>query len=301
MNEIDKIVIHFNEDKLILLNISLAFIMYSIALELKLQHFSAVLKFPKMVATGLTAQWLFLPLLTLGLIYLWNPPPSMALGMLLVSACPGGNVSNYAVHLSGGNTALSISLTTISTISAIAMTPILFEVLAPWVVSEGYSAVNISIPFSEMLKTIGLLIFLPLATGMGTSYFFPKFSEKIQPFLKKISMVVFLLIIVGGIGANLENIQKYLNLVLGLVVIHNGLALAGGYIWAWIWGQQEKERRAISIETGIQNSGLGLILIFNFFGGNGGMALVAACWGIWHLISGVLLSLYWKSRTIKPV
>jgi len=301
MNEIDKIVIHFNEDKLILLNISLAFIMYSIALELKLQHFSAVLKFPKMVATGLTAQWFVLPLLTLGLIYLWNPPPSMALGMLLVAACPGGNVSNYAVHLSRGNTALSISLTTISTISAIAMTPILFEVLAPWVVSESYSAVNISIPFSEMLKTIGLLIFLPLATGMGTSYFFPKFCEKIQPYLKKISMVVFLLIIVGGIGANLENIQKYLNLVFWLVVVHNGLALAGGYIWAWIWGQKETERRAISIETGIQNSGLGLILIFNFFGGNGGMALVAACWGIWHLISGVLLSLYWKSRTVKPV
>jgi BASS family bile acid:Na+ symporter len=169
------------------------------------------------------------------------------------------------------------------------------------VVSEGYSVVNISIPFSEMLKTIGLLIFLPLATGMGTTYFFPEFSEKIQPFLKKISMVVFLLIIVGGIVANLENIQKYLNLVFLLVVVHNGLALVGGYIWAWIWGQKETERRAISIETGIQNSGLGLILIFNFFGGNGGMALVAACWGIWHLISGVLLSLYWKSRTIKPV
>jgi bile acid:Na+ symporter, BASS family len=301
MNEIDAIVIRFNQDKLFILNISLAFIMYSIALDLRLSHFSAVVKYPKMVATGLSAQWVILPFMTLGLIFIWIPPASMALGMLLVAACPGGNVSNYAVHLSGGNTALSISLTTISTIAAIVMTPVLFEVIAPWIIDTRDAAVNISIPFSEMLKTIGLLIFLPLASGMATSSFFPKFTEKVQPYLKKLTMAVFLLIIIGGILANLDNIQKYLHLVFGLVVIHNGLALAGGYVWAWVWGQGERERRAISIETGIQNSGLGLILIFNFFGGNGGMALVAACWGIWHLISGVLLSLYWKSRTIKPV
>lgn len=300
MNPIDEIVIHFNQDKLFVLNISLAFIMYSIALDLKVEHFSAVLKFPKMVATGLTSQWLVLPALTIALIFLWNPPASIALGMLLVAACPGGNVSNYAVHLSGGNTALSISMTTISTISAILLTPLLFEILAPWVVDDNFKGVNISIPFSEMLKTIGLLIFLPLAAGMTTSFLWPAWTKKIQPYLNKISMGVFLLIIVGGIASNLDNIQKYLHLVFGLVVIHNGLAILGGYLWAWIWGQKEKERRAISIETGIQNSGLGLILIFNFFDGNGGMALIAACWGIWHLISGVLLSLYWKSRTIKP-
>lgn len=299
MNTIDDLVLNFHEEDLFLMNLCLMFLMFGIALDLKLTHFKAIVQMPKSVLVGWTSQWILLPLLTCGLILITDLPESMVLGMLLVAACPGGNVSNFAVHIAGGNSALSISLTTISTLFAVLGTPLVFQSLAPLFVDTSQLTINLHIPFKDMAFTIGQLIVLPLIAGMSLNHFFPKISNAANRPVRILSIILFMAIIVVAIFGNIDNLLQYIQLIFLLVLFHNGLAISGGYVWASLWGLSVRDRRAISIETGIQNSGLGLILIFNFFDGLGGMALVAAWWGIWHLIAGGIMAAIWNRRPVS--
>ncbi|GJM34766.1 MAG: symporter [Saprospiraceae bacterium] len=300
MNTIDQVQINFNPDQLFILNICLAFLMFGVALDLRLDNFKEILRKPKGPTIGLISQWLLLPLMTICLVYFFNPPTSIALGMVLVAACPGGNVSNYAVHLSGANAALSVLLTSISTLAAIVITPIYFTWLSQLVPGAEVYAASIYVDPANMVNTIFQLILLPLFLGMFINTRFPKFANKMRGTVKALSMTIFLAFVVMAVFSNFSNIQKYLHLVFLLVLVHNGLALSMGFWFARANGLSIFDARAISIETGIQNSGLGLILIFNFFGGLGGMAMVAAWWGIWHLISAFSLAMWWKQRS-SPV
>ena len=298
MDAIDAIKINFNPEQLTLLNICLAFIMFGVALDLRIDNFRELLKRPKAPIVGLTSQLLLLPVLTIGLIFLFRPAPSIALGMLLVSACPGGNVSNFAVHLSKANTALSVLMTSVSTLAAVVITPLYFTLLAPIVPgAEGLQSDIYVSPWS-MVSTIVQLILLPLLIGMGLHAKFPRTTTMLKKPVRMLSMAIFIGFVIFALYTNYENIVNYLYIVFYLVVIHNALALLTGYQWAYRNGLPQADARAISIETGIQNSGLALILIFNFFDGLGGMALVAAFWGVWHLISAFLLSMWWQSRPI---
>lgn len=296
MNPIDAVKINFNPEQLFLLNICLAFLLFGVALDLRLDHFREIVRSPRSTLIGLLSQWVLLPLLTLSLIFLTAPPVSIALGMALVAACPGGNVSNYAVHLAGANSALSVTLTSISTLAAILVTPLYFAVLSRLIPGSEVYAQSIKVDPGQMVSTIVQLILLPLALGMGMQWRFPKFTARIRRAVGMISMTIFLGFVVMAIYANFQQIVNYLHLVFLLVLMHNSLALSGGYLLAYWNKLPEEDCRAISIETGIQNSGLGLILIFNFFDGLGGMAMVAAWWGIWHLISAFSLASWWRRR-----
>ncbi len=293
MEQLDNIQIHFTPDKLFVLNICLAFLMFGVALDIKVSDFKALLQNPKAPFTGLVSQLLLLPILTLALVYAFAPPLSMALGMVLVSVCPGGNVSNFAVHLAKGNTALSVSLTSIVTLAAIFLTPIGFAFWSGFVPEIADFDQKIYVNPSQMVNTIVLLIMLPLCCGMGLNYWWPIFTAKIRKPVRMISIFLFLSFIVVALYLNFENVKDYLSLIFMVVLVHNGLALSTGYTFAKLMGLNQKDVKAIAIETGIQNSGLGLIIIFNFFDGLGGMALVAAWWGIWHLVSGFILAMLW--------
>lgn len=298
MHDIDQHSFEFNPDQLILLNICLGFLMFAVALDIKLSDFKRVFDNPKAVIVGLTSQLLLLPLLSIALVYLFRPAPSIAMGMMMISACPGGNVSNYAVHLSKGNTALSILMTSITTVCAIIITPLAFGFWTKLI--PGDSAISISVEPSQMVQTIFLLIFVPLAIGMLSNRYLPSFTEKINKPVKTIAMVIFISFAVVAIYTKFEDLRTYVHLVFFIVLVHNALALMMGYGFAKLNKMKEYTARAISIETGIQNTGLGLILIFNFFDGLGGMALIVAWWGIWHLISGFLLATYWGRKPISP-
>ncbi len=301
MDTIDQVRINFNSDQLLLLNICLAFLMFGVALDLRVDNFKEIYNRPKAPLVGLFSQWILLPILTLSLIYFFQPPTSLALGMALIAACPGGNVSNYAVHLSGANSALSVLLTSISTLAAILVTPLYFTWLTPLVPgSEAYQA-SIYVDPVKMITTIFQLILVPLFLGMWINAQFPVFTDKIRKAVKIISMAIFLAFVAFALMGNFENIQKYLHLVFFLVFAHNSLALLMGFWFAKANSLPRKDARAISIETGIQNSGLALILIFNFFDGLGGMAMIAAWWGIWHLISAFTLAIWWKQRPIPAL
>jgi BASS family bile acid:Na+ symporter len=299
MQSIDEVVINFSPDQLLILNICLGFLMFGVALELKVRHFGALLKAPRKPLLGLFSQWILLPILTLSLIFILRPAPSIALGMVLVSTCPGGNVSNYAVHLSRANAALSVMMTSVSTLAAILVTPLAFAYLARLIPGTESLRTQIQVDPAIMFRSITLLILLPLLLGMLCNHYLPRFTHLIQAPVKVLSMAIFVGFVVVAIINTFAVLSQYLHVVFLLVLIHNALALWMGYAFARANKLGTTDARAISIETGIQNTGLGLILIFNFFGGLGGMAMIAAWWGIWHLISGFSLAMFWRQRVVK--
>ena len=289
---IDDIRINFDEGQLSLLNLCLGFLMFGVALDIDFSSFKKVLKNPKSLGVGLFSQLIILPLLTLGLIYLLKPHPSLAMGMLLIAACPGGNVSNYAVHISGANTALSVTLTSISTLASALTTPLIFTFLQDFL--PGHDAKQISLSVWQMSGSLIKLIIFPILLGFAFKKYFSSFTAKILPWIKQLSMLIFLSFVVFALLGNFQNIKSFLYLVFWLVFIHNALALAVGFYIGKPFGLGLQDRQTIAIETGIQNSGLGLILVFNFFDGLGGMALITAWWGIWHLITSFALANVFK-------
>jgi BASS family bile acid:Na+ symporter len=301
---LDSIRLNFNQEGLFLLNITLAFVMFGVALELKTEKFKRVFLNPKPALIGITAQFLLLPILTLGLVLILNPTPGIALGMILVAACPGGNISNFMTSLAKGNTELSVSLTAVADVSALFMTPFNF---AFWggiyaaIYSKGSGLIiPIEIDPIEMFKTMFILLGIPLTIGMLFSYKFPKITSKIVKPIKIASIVIFASYVVGAIALNWMYFYKYVHLVFLIVLIHNALALSTGFTFAKLFKLSKNNVRTITIETGIQNSGLALVLIFNpkLFNGMGGMAFIAALWGIWHIVSGLGIAAYWSRKPI---
>ena len=290
---IDQVRINFSEDSLFILNICLAFMMFGVALDIKLSDFKKLLVHPKPAAVGLLSQYVFLPILTLLLIAVFKPQTSIALGMVLIACCPGGSTSNFMVHLSGANSALSVLMTSVTTLGAIVITPVAFEFWSGFV--EGKSDLpELTVEPLQMVKTIVQLIFIPVALGVFINEMYEKFTDKIRKPVKWLSLLMFFGFVVGAIFANLDFIRDYLFVVFWIVLIHNSLSYFTGWSLATLFRQNQGNTRAISIETGIQNTGLGLILVFNFFDGLGGMAMVLACWGVWHLISGFGLAMWWR-------
>lgn len=298
MDAIDAVRINFNSEQLTLLNICLAILMFGVALDIKVSDFKYILKNPKLALIGLTSQLLLLPILTVLLARFFDPPASIALGMVLIASCPGGNVSNFMVHLSKANAALSVMLTSITTISAVLLTPLAFTFWGSLVPGTEAMRETISVDTNEMIVTIIQLIFIPLILGMYINAKFEKTAAKIKRPIRILSLLIFFSFVVFALIGNYRNIIDYVGNVFWIVLVHNSLGFILGYSWSKLFKANERDARAISIETGIQNSGLGLILIFNFFDGIGGMAMITAWWGIWHLISGFLLAMWW-SRSAK--
>jgi bile acid:Na+ symporter, BASS family len=296
MAPIDQVQLSFNPQTLSVLNAVLGLVMFGVALELKVEDFKLALKTPKGLALGLVGHHLLFPAMTYVLVWVLDPIPSIALGMILVSSCPAGHISNFLVLYSRGNTALSVSVSALSTAVAIVMTPLNF---AFWgsshPVTSGLMRQVAMSPW-EMLEIIVLLLGVPLVVGMWVARRFPAFAARIRKPMKWLSLLVLAGFIVGALAANFKYFLAYVSFVLLVVFIHNLLALATGYGLSAAIGLPERDRRAITFEMGIQNSGLGLILIFNFFNGLGGMAIVTAWWGIWHIIAGMTLASFWKNR-----
>jgi len=296
MNEMDLVRLNFNPQSLWALNFIIGLVMFGVALDLRVADFKAVLTSPKPVLIGLAGQFLLLPAFTFLLVLAIKPSPSIALGMMLVAACPGGNISNFLTHYAKGNTALSITMTAISTAVAIVMTPLNLSLWGGLHPEASKILKVVALDPLEMLLAVFLLLGLPMAVGMLVGYRFPRFVERAHKPVKVFSLAVFGLFVLGALAGNWRYFLDYVGFVVFAVFLHNGLALFTGYFAARFAGLPERDRRAVSIEVGIQNSALGLILIFNFFDGLGGMAIVTAWWGIWHIISGLSVATIWSRR-----
>ena len=295
---IDQIRLNFNAQAVFGLNVVIGLMMLGVALELKLDDFKRIIVSPKAPGIGLGAQFILLPAFTFVLTLFLPITPSMALGMILIAACPGGNLSNIMTYLARGNAAVSVSMTAVSTAAAIVMTPVN---LAFWGSLNPATALilrRVSLNPLDVFVTIFMILGVPLVTGMLISHFFPSLAGKIRKPFKVFSFLVFIGFVGAALGANWQIFLKVIGLVVFGVFIHNALALSLGYWSGRLLGLEKRDVRAVSIEVGIQNSALGLILIFNFFEGLGGMAIVAAWWGIWHIIAGLSVATFWSCRPL---
>lgn len=289
--------LNFDQDNLLALNISIAVIMFGVALDIDKKKFIEIAKNPKGVIGGVTSQFILLPALTFALVYIMKPLPELALGMILVAACPGGNVSNFYAVISKGNIALSISLTAIATIAAVFMTPINFTFWSELYLNENHG-LQISLDFWSMFKTVSLILGFPLLLGLWFSSKFKLITAKILKPIRLLSFFILMAIIFLAFSKNVAIFKEYYHYIIYIVLIHNGLAFLLGYLVGKTLKLPVQDAKTISIETGIQNSGLALVIIFGMFNGNGGMALVAAWWGIWHIISGFVIAMIYSKGSI---
>lgn len=291
---LDQVSIDFNDDNIWLMNCCLAIIMFSVALTIDLSDFKEISKNPKAVITGLISQYLLFPLMTFLLVLALKPEMGLALGLLLVAACPGGNISNFFSLQAGGNVTLSVSLTVLATFLAPLMTPLNFELWAGMVSYVQPLFQTISIDYIALGKTVMLIMVFPLIAGMLISNKFPRITKKISKPLQITSVLILIGFIAVAFTGNLEVFKAYWHHVFFLVLLHNVLALATGFIFGYLGTGNQDDAKTISIETGIQNAGLGLLIVFTFFGGKGGLVLLVAWWGIWNIISGLLTAQIYK-------
>ncbi|EMY79577.1 sodium Bile acid symporter family protein [Leptospira weilii serovar Ranarum str. ICFT] len=296
MSELDGIRIHFNESNLAFLNFLLGLIMYGIALEVRLEDFKLLIDKPRASIAGILSQFVLFPFATYLLLWILNPPPGIALGMLLVAACPGGNISNFITFLAKGNTALSISLTAFSSALAIFATPFNFFFWGNLYPPVQTTLKEIALDPGDVFKAILMILVIPILLGLLTKRYLPKITSKLAKPLKILSGFIFAAFLLTALVANYQIFFKVIHKVFIYVFLMNTTGFLLGYYFAKLMRLDEKDARCISIETGIQNSGLGLVLIFTFFGGQGSMAIIAAVWGIWHAIAGVTLAWFWSKR-----
>lgn len=298
--QIDQIAVTLNAGGMNTINIVLAFVMFGVALGIKHQIFVDVFKKPKSVLLGMTCQLILLPAFTFLLALAMGSwiSPMMGLGMILVASCPGGNISNFMSSLSKANIELSVSLTAISTALAVLLTPANFFIWGNLYLHTSNVANEVPtlvIPLWDVFKTIFILLGIPLTLGILCARFFPKLSEKLKKPFQWASILFFIAMVVLSFAGNLDAFLKCVKYIFIVVLIHNLLALCIGFGMGTAFKVPEKDRRTLTIETGIQNSGLGLVLllgtsIFAGFPPHGGMLVITAWWGIWHIISGLTVS-----------
>jgi BASS family bile acid:Na+ symporter len=310
---LDNVRLNFSPTGLFALNVTIAFIMFGVALDIKLQHFKEVIMKPKSAIIGVISQFILLPAVTFLAVLLINPTPTVALGMILIAACPGGNISNFMSALARGNVALSVSLTAVATLAATFMTPLNFALWGKLFINHYTTAtagdylVPIQIDLFQMVQTVVILLGIPVVVGLLFSQYLPKITLKIKKPIRQLSIVIFIAFVIILLSANFDHFMRYIHLVFIIVLIHNGLALATGFTSASVFRLPRIDRRTVTIETGIQNSGLALVLMFNpkIFPPElelGGMTIIAAWWGVWHIISGLILSTLWSKRPLtQPV
>ncbi len=294
MHPVDALQIRFDAERLALLNAVMAFLMFSVALDIRIADFRRVLRFPRAIGIGLAAQYVFFPLMTLGLIALFRPPTSMALGMILVGMCPSGNMTNFLVHFARGNTALSVTFNSVVILLASVVTPLGFLLWSSAVPGAAPLRRDFELSFTDMALIIVQLILLPLLVGIWLSHAFPQVVVRLRGAVQRLSLILFFAVVLAALWSNRDHVVTYVGYAFVLVLLHNALGLGIGYGLGKVARLPEADNRALAFETGIHNTALGLLLIFRFFNGLGGMALIAAWWGIWDLITGLVLAWWWR-------
>jgi len=296
--------VNYGDGQQWVLQLVLALIVLGIALDLTPADFRRVLKNLRAPLCGLLAQFFILPVVTLFLTLVLDLPPGIELGMLLVAACPGGAISNFITHLSGGNTALSISMTAAASTMAIVMMPFNFVFWSQFNADASALLQEINVSPKDIISTLVLVLAVPLAIGFTLRKHLPALAGKLHVILRYTSVIALFAFIILAVFENLESFQKYFGLLMVVVLIHNGLALLIGYSTARLNKVDVADQKAITIEVGMQNSSLAIAIVFTQFNGEAGMALISAFWGTWHLVSGLLLASVFRRvpNTIgKPV
>ena len=311
---LDAIKVNMNEAGMNAINIVLAFVMFGVALGIKPKTFVDIVKKPQSIILGIICQLILLPALTFLLTITFKNwiSPMIALGMILVASCPGGNISNFITSLSRGNSELSVSLTAFNTAICVFSTPLNFAFWGKMYLNfAGNHYIGelpeLVIPLGDIFQSIFIIMGIPLVLGILCGQYLPKVANVLKKPLQYLSIVVFIAMVIIIFTGNLDVFMKVIQYIFLVVLLHNLLALGIGYGTSTLLKLPYKDRRTVTIETGIQNSGLGLVLLLNpnifpdsgAWANNGGMLVITAWWGVWHIISGLTLAGLWRWKGRK--
>ena len=270
------------------ISLLLGIIMFGMGLTLKAKDFAIVFKKPIPVIIGILAQYIIMPVVAFALAKLLNLSPELAAGLVLVGACPGGTASNVMVYLAKGDVPLSVAMTSCSTLLAPILTPLVLLLFAgEW----------IPVDAGSMFLSIVQVIIIPIVLGILINYFLPKAVEKSTEALPLVSVVAIVTIVAAVVSGNRDTIATTGALLFVAVILHNVFGLLFGYLVGALTGLDVTQRRAISIEVGMQNSGLGASLATTYF--SPATALPSAVFSVWHNISGPLLATIWSQKPVN--
>lgn len=305
LTALDYIRLNFSAESSATVNIALALMMFGVALDIKPHHFSTLIQNPRQLLAGVLSQAVVMPAATFLLVMALgdNITVGVALGMILVAACPGGNISNFITSLAKGNVALAVSLTAISTMLAVIMTPFNFTFWGNLYAQSSSLVRPLSLDWRELLKSVSLILGAPMLLGMLCSIYLPKVAQILLKPFRILSLVFFIALVVIAFTQNFDIFINHIGYVFVVVLLQNSVALFTGYGMGSVFGLSIQNRRTLSIETGIHNSGLGLALLFNpaVFPTDlplGGMAIIAGWWSIWHILSGTAIAFYWSRKNV---
>jgi len=272
---------------------------FSVALELRVNDFRRVAKMPRSVVCGLIPQFLLLPVGTWLATLVLDLPPDIEAAMILVAACPGGSLSNFVTHYGRGNTALSVSISAVASLMALVLTPFNFS----WMMATNPVTAEwlreIRIDPSEIWLSLVLLLAVPMSLGLLLAHHRPDFAERIRKPLGKFSLLALLAFIVVGLVVQRRLLTIEILPLLLIVVLHNASGLLFGWATAKAMRVPERDRRAVIIEGGMQNSGLALGIIAVQFNSDLGMVIIASLWGMWHIVSGMTLAILWRRKDAR--
>ncbi|GAA1467218.1 bile acid:sodium symporter family protein [Nocardiopsis exhalans] len=266
----------------------LGIIMFGMGLTMRPVDFAIVAKHPKAVLLGVAAQYTVMPLLAWGIAHSFNLPPLLVVGMVLVGASPGGTASNVIVYLARGDVALSVAMTSISTMLAPFVTPLLVL---------GLAGSTLPVSAGDLFLSILQVVLLPVVGGLLLRTFADRFVTPLLPLMPLVSATGIVLVVAGVVGANADAVLTT-GLLLALAVIaHNTLGLTVGYLVGYFGRMPESARRAVSVEVGMQNSGLAASLATTHF--EPIAALPGALFSVWHNLSGAAVATYWARKAPK--
>jgi BASS family bile acid:Na+ symporter len=294
--DVDSIRIAFDEGSQTLLRIVIATILFGIALDTRVSDFRAAARRPGVIALGVGLQFLVLPALTFGLTLALGVQGSVALGMILVACCPPGNVSNIVTHQARGDVALSVSMTAVANLLAIVLMPLNFALWGGVHPTGGPLMQELQLNATSLLAEVGLVIGVPFLLGLAIGNRFPTFARRAGKIIAPLAFLSLGGLILVALAGNWSLFVAWIGVVAIAVALHDALALGLGYSVGRLTRLPERSTRAMTFEVGIRNAGLGLLLVFTSFGGLGGMALVAAWWGIWDIVVALALARWWRRR-----
>jgi BASS family bile acid:Na+ symporter len=297
--DVDDIKIVFNESSLTTLKIVIGLILFGIALDTDVEDFKAAARRPGTITIGVLAQFIALPAITFVLTLVLGLRGSVALGLILVACCPPGNVSNILTHRAGGDVALSVSMTAVSNVLAIVLMPLNMAFWGGLHPTGQKLLEKIELSPVDMLLEIALVIGVPFVAGVTLARAVPRFAAVAHRIVGPVSYLGLAAIIVIGVAKNWGIFVDYIGVVLIAVFLHDALALLLGYAIGRATRLPLPSTKAMTFEVGIRNAGLGLLLVFTYFDGLGGMALVAAWWGIWDIIAGLAVATAWRRRSVR--
>lgn len=265
----------------------LTIIMLAMGLTLSATDFKKVLKSSKAVGVGVLLQFMVMPIAAFGVAMMFGFDTELTVGMLLVGSVAGGTSSNVMCYLAKGDTALSISMTAISTLLGVLLTPLLVSLMI---------GKSVDVPVAGMLVSLFKIVLLPVAAGVLINTFFSKFVCKAEPIFPYISMFAIVLIIAIVVALSSSKLVEVGLIVAAAVILHNAIGLVLGYWVTYLLGFDAKVCRTIAFEVGLQNSGLAAALAVKFF--TPAAALPGTIFSVWHNISGSLLASYWSRRPV---